>query len=396
MARIGQWSDKISIRGIVTSITFLLALPVNLGIITGFALWFSPFIMLNSVLAVRTIVPLNIIGIIVLIIFFFRKRFYCRYICPTGFCLDNLKFKNKADTSFMRHFPDIGGWLALFSVAGAAAGLPILILVDPAAIFTSFFSSFAGKPVLVTVLSLSFLPILLIFNILLPGLWCSKICPLGGFQDILYKVRELYNLRRGHTDSRPAKIEYSPARRYFIATGTGILAGLIIPSLVRGKAGRRIRPPASVENSKFNTLCIRCGNCIKACPANILKHSSDTSEILSWMTPEVSFTEGYCLESCNRCGQVCPSGSIQHFSLASKSDLFMATAIIEYGNCLLLQNRECDRCKAACPYSAVKMIPSEEFSSVLPAINTSKCVGCGACAVICPTGTIKMQAPVLD
>jgi len=378
------------VRAIAALITLLLALPLNLGILTGFSLWFSPFIMLNSIFATHFFVALNTIGLAVLVLFFFRKRFFCRYICATGFCLDNLKPIKKSG-KIIPNFPPAGEWLAIISLAAAVAGIPLLIIIDPAAIFNNFFSSFTGKISLITIITLTILPALLVFNIFFPGLWCSKICPLGGLQDSSQRMKEWFIRIKNKTGN--AGRNYSPARRYFIAAGTGLIAGLTLPRILSGNTNERIRPPAALPEDEFNTLCIRCGNCIRSCPTKILTRSQSKDEFLSWLTPEVSFSESYCLETCNRCGQVCPTGSIGKFSLNEKGGIYMATAVIEYDRCLLLHNKECDRCKAACPYTAIRMSPSEEFLSVVPVVNATKCVGCGACAVICPAETIKMKPP---
>ncbi len=394
MAGMIRMPGRATVRGTIALISLVMALPVNLGIFTGFSLWLSPFVLINSVLYKWTVVPLNILGIAVLITIAFKNRFYCRYLCAAGFCLDNLKAGRNSSRSLIRKMPEIGSILAIIALAGAAAGLPVLILLDPAAIFNSFFSAFAGKAGILTIISLSLFPLLLIFNLFFPNLWCLKICPLGGLQDLLSRARSLISGLINRSGREKHDRSFSPSRRYFIAAGAGIAAGLAVPPFLKDKGKARIRPPASVDNNSFNLLCLRCGNCIKSCPTGILKHSSDTSDIVAWMTPEAIFTEGYCLETCNMCGRVCPSGSIERFAVESKSDLYMATAVIEYSNCLLLHNRECDRCREACPYSAVRMGVSDEYLSVVPLINTSKCVGCGACAVICPEGIIKMIPPV--
>jgi formate hydrogenlyase subunit 6/NADH:ubiquinone oxidoreductase subunit I len=114
------------------------------------------------------------------------------------------------------------------------------------------------------------------------------------------------------------------------------------------------------------------------------------------MTPEVSFAGGgYCLETCNLCSQVCPSGSITLFSPDAKNRIFMGSAELVYEDCLLAKNSECDRCKVACKFDAIKIEAVPGSLLMKPFISTVKCVGCGACAVICPPATIKMLPPPL-
>jgi formate hydrogenlyase subunit 6/NADH:ubiquinone oxidoreductase subunit I len=108
------------------------------------------------------------------------------------------------------------------------------------------------------------------------------------------------------------------------------------------------------------------------------------------MTPEISFKEGYCLETCNLCSRVCPTGAITLFSVKAKSQLFIGTAKIHLDNCLLLNNKECVRCKESCKYEAIKFVAEENIFKVVPVADITKCVGCGACSVICPVSCIEI------
>jgi MinD superfamily P-loop ATPase len=78
------------------------------------------------------------------------------------------------------------------------------------------------------------------------------------------------------------------------------------------------------------------------------------------------------------------------FSKEAKNRLFIGLAEIELENCLLAKNRECDRCKAACRYDAIKIEPAEGAVLMLPVVSPDRCVGCGACEVICPPGVIEI------
>jgi len=184
-------------------------------------------------------------------------------------------------------------------------------------------------------------------------------------------------------------------RRLFIACGTGLLAGIVVPKILQSKNEALLRPPASLPGQLFNTLCIRCGNCIKACPTNIITHYQGKENLTAWMTPVVSFEKGgYCKEDCNLCGTVCPSGSISPFTVPAKQKLFMASVEIELEDCLLTQQTECDRCKAVCSYSAIEIITTESALIMKPVVDLSTCVGCGACVVVCPENTIKIKPSI--
>jgi ferredoxin-type protein NapF len=183
-------------------------------------------------------------------------------------------------------------------------------------------------------------------------------------------------------------------RRYFLMSGIGLITGLTIPKLLKPSPEKVIRPPASVEPLLFNSLCTRCGNCNKVCPTGIIIPHTDFNDILTWMTPEVSFKTGYCLETCNLCSEVCPSGAINLFSVEAKFQIFMGTAEVQLENCLLVNNKECVKCKDSCKYEAIAFVAEKSILNVIPVVDTKMCVGCGACAVVCPEECIIIK-PIL-
>lgn len=345
--------------------------------------------MLNSVIALKSFVWLNLAAFAVLVFVYFRNRGFCRYLCPVGWGCDMVSKLSCRKTSSYKHFPDAGKWLAIISLIPAAFGLPLFILLDPMAIFSGFMSVFSGAVKWSVIISLAGLPLLLAVHLLLPGIWCRKICPLGGLQKIIMESKISFRhyilkkkLKTGKTDQ---------GRRLFLASGIGILAGLSLPGMIQSGTSEQIRPPASAHPDLFNLLCVRCGNCIRACPTKILEHFTGSGNLLAWMTPEVSFEEGYCLETCNLCSRVCPSGAITLFSVEAKREIFMGIAEIHIDDCLLSKNTECDRCKSACKYDALDIVKGEYALLMQPEIIPDKCVGCGACAVICPESAIEMK-----
>jgi ferredoxin-type protein NapF len=377
-----------NIRLISTVLAILLALPLPWYGFAGLYTWFSPFIMLNSVFVLKGFVLLNLLAIIILVISFIRKRFFCIYLCPAGYGCDLISKHGFWKASGHRHIPDLSKYLAIISLASAIVGLPLFIMLDPLAIFTGFFTTFSGGMSAIEIFALSGLPVLLLINIVLPGIWCAKICPLGGLQNITGDIKHFvlkYFFRKERVTEN-----YSQGRRYFLATGAGLTAGLLIPKQLNHSKEPYFRPPASVRNDKFNTLCIRCGNCIKSCPTGIIVHRINNNDLLSFMTPEVQFESGYCLEDCNLCSRVCPTGSITLFSTEAKSQIIMGKAEIILHNCLLLHNTECNKCKVSCRYEAITIKPEGDLPQAVPVLELERCVGCGACAVICPPRTISM------
>lgn len=181
----------------------------------------------------------------------------------------------------------------------------------------------------------------------------------------------------------------NPGRRLFIGSAAGAIAAFSLPRLVKDYDTNVIRPPAALEGIKLYSICTRCGSCIKACPTRIL--TEDIRITPAFLTPKVIFADGYCLETCNSCGVVCPSGAITSFRVEAKSQIRMGIAEIITKNCLLTSLKECDRCKAVCPYDAVEILPSADNLAAVSVISGDNCVGCGACKIVCPVACISVK-----
>ncbi len=381
---------KVGWRGLSTLVAIVFSTTLLIPSLTGLYTWLSPFLMLNSVLALKSLVWLNGAGCVILIISFFRKRWFCRYLCPTGLGCDLVSAKAGKRGIPVQKIPKIGRWLAFISLGSALMGFPLLIWLDPMSIFNGFFAVFSDNISIPTLLSLSGLPLLLMLHWFFPNLWCTKLCPLGGLQDELYELKNIPSiLKPGRQDKAKTQAE---GRRLFLASGIGILSGVILPGWVKAAPAKWLRPPGSAPYGLFNLLCTRCGSCIKACPSQILIHHKGKEDILAWMTPEISFeNQGYCQANCNLCSRVCPGGAITLFTIEAKTQLSIGLAEIRNPeNCLLARRTECDRCKAACPYHAIEISPSPVTGLLRPVVDKTRCTGCGACAAICPPVIIRI------
>jgi ferredoxin len=383
-----------SLRGFSSLLALILAIPVSWNGLTGFYTWLSPFIMLNSIFTLKSFVWLNLVALPVLLFILFRKRWFCYNLCPVGWSCDRVSSLNRDKSFTYKRIPYIGKWMAILSLSAALVGVPLFILIDPMAIFNGFFAIFSGKLTIAAIISLSGFPLLLIIHLFLPGIWCARLCPLGGLQLVFADIKAALSRLFGKNSRETPAVD--TGRRYFLMSGIGLLAGVTIPEVLKPSSELVIRPPAAVEPVLFNSLCCRCGNCSKACPTEIILPNTDFNNILAWMTPKISFKSGYCLETCNLCSRVCPGGSITLFSVKAKGQLFMGTAEVHLENCLLLNNRECVRCRESCKFDAIEFVAEENILNVTPAVNIKKCVGCGACEVICPAGCIIIKPPHLN
>jgi len=377
-------TNKNQIRLVSLTLATLLALPVPLGIFTGLYIWTSPYILLNSIIAQKSVVLFNLIGLIFLTMIIYKDRFYCQYICPAGIVCDAVsKFAEKKIKT--RKFPSVSKSLLVISILLSIFGIPVLILLDPVNAFNAFFDAVHSGISTGTLLKTSGLLFILLINLFFPHAWCRKICPLGGLQFIITDIKQLFK-RSG----RSRKVTFSQTRRYLISGILGMGSGLLLPNILKAGHQPMLRPPGILPDNDLMLTCTRCGNCLKACPTNIIQPMTGFSNWMNILTPCISFSESYCLPECTHCGEVCPTGAIQKFTVQEKEQLFIGFADLKPEECLLTKNQECDRCLFYCDFDAIEIVPSLQYNA-LPEINKETCVGCGACEVVCPARAIVIE-----
>ena len=182
---------------------------------------------------------------------------------------------------------------------------------------------------------------------------------------------------------------------------TALAAGAAAVPLFRASAGfaaerheRLIRPPGAEDEPGFLARCIRCADCMKACPTHALQPSLTEAGVEGLWTPVLAPRIGYCEPSCTLCGQVCPTGAIRQFTLQEKAAIRLGTAFYDRGRCLpWAMATECIVCEEWCPTSpkAVYLLEAEVTDPGgntrrvrQPYINLEQCTGCGACEYACP------------
>ena len=146
-----------------------------------------------------------------------------------------------------------------------------------------------------------------------------------------------------------------------------------------------LTPPGSQSARNMALRCTGCQLCISECPNEVLRPSDDW---LHLMQPVMSYERGYCRPECNRCSQVCPAGAILPLRHEDKASTQIGHAVWIKKNCLpLTDGVECGNCARHCPVGAIEMVPSDpddEESPAVPAVDETRCIGCGACENLCP------------
>jgi len=189
---------------------------------------------------------------------------------------------------------------------------------------------------------------------------------------------------------------YDPSRRQaLLALGAAIAGVSILRSdmLARRDHPCLIQPPGARENDLISK-CIRCGECMRACPTSAIQPALTEAGLEGLWTPVLVPRLGYCDYSCNACGQVCPVQAIPSLNLEEKRRQVIGLAYIDQNRCIpWADHKDCIVCEEMCPVpdKAIKLERLEvrngdgQMVTVQrPQVIRERCIGCGICEYKCP------------
>ncbi len=192
-----------------------------------------------------------------------------------------------------------------------------------------------------------------------------------------------------HTNNNPL------SRRSAITAGLAFLVGqrtiakVTLPKdtskLLVNEKEYPVSPPGSISIKRFNEICTACGLCVAVCPTQVLQPAIAQYGLKGFMQPHMDYLDGgYCNFDCRDCGQVCPTGAILPIEIEEKQITQLGKAVFVKENCVVYTDgTDCGACSEHCPTKAVNMV-AFEGNLLIPEVNQSICIGCGACEHPCP------------
>lgn len=234
---------------------------------------------------------------------------------------------------------------------------------------------------------------------------CEDVCP----KKSIKFVSRWNNVNTKSSSAEPAVVP-SYSRRGFLfgligaaGAGAGAATGLSFEqsSFIESYP---VRPPGSLPEDKFRRQCVRCGECLKVCPGNVLQPAGFELGIDGIWTPKVNANFSGCKPYCNNCGQVCPTGAIRELPIEEKRAARIGLAEINTNICLPHSFTEnCGLCAEECTaagYNAIEFMrvgieydeqgmPIPDSGFLAPVMIEDKCVGCGLCQARCYARNVK-------
>lgn len=295
--------------------------------------YIDPYTLFSSAISLKLSAIITII--LILVIVFFKNRFFCTNICPIGAIL-GLISKFSVNKIYMNEECISCGMCEQNCPAGC---------ID------------SGENKINN-------------ETCLKCLKCINICPK---EAIKYgknnkKEKNTFNLQRR---------QFLKSIAFIGALGAGFALGVNLAKDISKKIKNVILPPGSINSYRMENKCLNCNLCIENCPNKILEKANNEFNAV-----HINYDKGqkFCKYDCNECSRVCPSGAIKKISKEEKQKIRIAQVII---------NNNCNGCRGCINLCPVKAITIKNEKAV---IDDTKCIGCGKCRVFCPNKSIEIFA----
>ena len=170
------------------------------------------------------------------------------------------------------------------------------------------------------------------------------------------------------------------SRRQFV---TATLTGLATAPLLRlnGQfAGNwnphLVRPPGALAETEFLDRCLKCGQCMRICPTNVIHPAGLEGGWEGLWTPVLNFRIGTsgCQFKCIACGNICPTAAIRPITwderlgknrFERRGPIRIGMAFVDRGRCLpWAMDIPCIVCQENCPVSPKAIVTHTVFATV--------------------------------
>lgn len=339
------------------------------------------------------LVGASIFSAVVFALTLFKRRFYCRFVCPLGTAVDAAAVLRRRLFPRRFRFLRIGlvvrspgfalffgtltlGSLALAVLFGVSFAGRSALELDPTALLSRWTLDFPTFGVLGGGFLAAF--------VASPLFWRFHICPCGALQDVCFfgsrtifrrrnvadsvksgksdKTDALFSvptLETASVDGKPidtnAKIGKTaldsplepPTRRRFLRTLAvfGFAAatlGAVRRWTARVFAATPFRAPGALPEDAFSTRCARCGRCVAACPTRLLRFDAPSDVVKTVKTVKTGATA--TVEPPENADGVDATVKTSSLSRPAPRLVFDGGAFCE---------KDCVACGTACPTGAI-------------------------------------------
>ena len=367
----------------------------------------SPYVAVAAAIAAHmatcaTLLALPLAGLAI-----FWPRGFCRWLCPTGLLIEAAgRFPAAALGATAWHKqcfprgrlsarhclcqavahrvpkfarprrPNVGVWLVLVTLGGACLGYPLLVWLDPLAIFAAAVNTLGREVWRDAWLAGGALPLLLLAGWLWPGLWCGRICPLGATQDLL--ALPAHAARRARQGKSRPPGGWLILRRTVLGMGFG---GLAAAGLMRVAAARPrpLRPPGAAGEYRAQRV-VRALRQLRPRlpqphhpprlgPAGGRVVSDPLDSFRRFLLPGDLRALHAGLPGAGRSGRFRPKKTLGGHRPAAGRHVAVFTG---------RRSRMRDLRNSHCPYGAIRIVFCEADYRCVPQVDPHRCNGCGA------------------
>jgi len=197
--------------------------------------------------------------------------------------------------------------------------------------------------------------------------------------------QKFLSYRVGESAAGEIKLPPDLGRRGVLASlGASLLA---VPMLrLEGTLGTNrkpqlVRPPGSLAEDEFLERCLKCGQCMRVCPTNVIMPAGLDAGVEALWTPVLNFRIGTsgCQVNCVACGHVCPTAAIRPLTLeekrgvgrfAERGPIRIGCAFVDQGRCLpWSMDTPCIVCEENCPTAPKAIGVREEYRPVRDGVH---------------------------